>query len=613
MGRIKALNLTPVGGHIVLKTNVMGLQNETLTYKPELFCTILYYLKTYHDLMRQDKLIYDSVFHALGLEEPARFSLGHLIMKFLPGCEKSDLENLSRNDRAIYATLPYDAIQGLGQLDLDGLSYERNKRCGEIEIYVLVTPIPFDELVPGGPVARCSIDLCQEELSAIKGHNYFAGSILNLIEGMQKCGTWMDKDKSKLDFVNSLDDRENPFISALPPEIHMREFPCVTVEFGSFLRSLNAKGIYGTNEDIDLLKGYAPDLENIYHVCEISSELMGDMFIKDFMKAIGETDEEATTDDLYFDSDCSTCYKELILAMTFQDIPIENLSARGDARAKDSLCALFGKIPKSRLMDINIYGYMIIGPAIPVLFTSVGVVICDNTANTSADNFYRVVLYKDFKKYLSEELAIDLSDAGIPEDSPFKLLNNSFDFSNAPSLQLSDALLNIPDKITKPVGGMYQGRPVDGTVGGMYRAWLDCELSCSPQSFNTNWDYNSGLRLYPALYLGIHWLITYAHDNLYRLELAEGYETLPQLVVGKIFVDCWVGKQVDKIWSDFVDRMCSVYKESVASAEQSNGKCRFDVPAWELLYTLAILNTKYNFVVWTKYKDLDDFLSGNFK
>ena len=58
---------------------------------------------------------------------------------------------------------------------------------------------------------------------------------------------------------------------------------------------------------------------------------------------------------MYFESEWSAVYKELSLAMAFKDIPIENLSARGDARAKDSLFALFGKIPKSRLMDINIY------------------------------------------------------------------------------------------------------------------------------------------------------------------------------------------------------------------------------------------------------------------
>ena len=601
MGRISALNLMPEGGRVFLKTNVMGVQNETLTCKPELFCTILNYLKVYHDLMRQDKLIYDSVFHALGLGEPARFSLGHLTLDFLPGCEKSDLKNLSRNDRAIYATLPYGVIQELGQLDLDGLSYERKKKCGEIEIYVLVAPIPFDELVPGGPVASCSIDLCQEELPPIKGHNYFAGSILNLIEGMQKCGAWMDKDKSKLDFVNSLDDKENPFISALPPEIHMREFPCVTVEFGSFLRSLNAKGIYGTNEDIDLLKGYAPDLENIYHVCEISSELMGDMFIKDFMKAIGETNEEATTDDLYFESEWSAVYKELFLAMAFQNIPIENLSARGDVRAKDSLFALFGKIPKSRLMDINIYGYMTIGPAIPVLFTSVGVVIGGNTAGNSTDNFYRVVFYQDFKKYLSEELVLDLSDAGIPEDNPFKLLNNSFDFSMTPSLMFSDDFLNIHD--------------VNGDkVEELYQEWLQSELELvgAPNIFNTDHDMKSGLRHWPALFQSMHDLITCGHDRSRRpASRMLGPYSLPQIIGLKIFVDSWVGKPVNEIWSGFVDRMLTAYKQSVILDEYKGGVCPFGVHAWELLYTLAILNTKYDFVVWTKdmYKDLDNILS----
>ena len=601
MGRIKAANLKPMCGHMFLKTNVMGLQNETLTYKPDLFCTLLNYLKVYHDLMIQDRFIYDSVFHALGLEEPARFSLGHLALKFFPGCEKSDLKNLSRNDRAIYATLPYDAIRELGQLDLDGLSYEKDKRRGEIGIYVLVTPIPFDELVPGGPVARCSIDLCQEELPPIKGHNYFAGSILSLIEEMKKCGAWTDKDKSKSDFVRGLDDNESPFISALPPEIHMREFSCVTVEFGSFLRSLNAKGIYGTNEDIDLLKGYAPDLENSYHVCEISPELQGDMFIKDFMKAIGETNEEATTDDLYFESEWSAVYKELFLAMAFQDIPTENLSARGDARAKDSLFALFGKIPKSRLRDINIYGYMVIGPAIPVLFTSVCVVICGNTAGSSTDNFYRVVFYQDFKKYLSEELAIDLSDDKIPENNPFKLLNNSFDFSMAPSLMFSDDFLNIHD--------------VNGDkVEELYQEWLQSELELvgAPNIFNTDHDMKSGLRHYPALFQGMHDLITWGHDRSRRPNPGIlGSYSLPQIIGLKIFVDSWVGKPVNEIWPGFVDRMLMAYKQSVVLDEYKDSVCHFGVPAWELLYTLVILNTKYDLVVWTKdmYKDLDNILS----
>lgn len=613
MERIHALNLTPEGDHINLETNVIGMQNETLTCKPELFCTVLNYLKIYHGLMLQDKLVYDSVVHSLGLEESRSFSLGHLILDISPGYEKNSLQNLSRSERAIYATLPYAAIQELGRLALNGFPEELVDEHAVTEICVLVTPIPFDELIPGGPVVRCSVDLRPTASLVIAEYNYFAGNILNLIEEMQKCGAWLTKDIDKKDVAEHLYNREKPFISALPPEIHMREFPCVTVEFESFLRSLKAKGIYGTVEDINLLKGYAPELENICHTCEISSELIGDMFVKDFMKAMGETNEEATTDDLYFESEWSARYKELILAMAFPDIPIDYLGVRGDVKEKDSLFALFGKIPKSRLLDINIYGYMIIGPAVPILFTSAGVVIGDNPTSLSTENFYRVVLYKDFTKYLREELALDLSGDEIPEDSPFKLLNNAFDFSNAPSLQLSNNLLTIPDTVSKTVGGMYNGWPVDGTIGDMCRAWLHSELSSLTQSFNVKYDYNSGLKLYPILHQSIHWLLSYGHDGSFRTEHSESFVTLPQLVAGKIFMDCWVGKQVDKFWLEFVTRMYLAYKESVVPAESWNVKRLFGVAAWNLLYTLAVLNTKYDLVVWTKYKDLDDFLSGNFK
>jgi hypothetical protein len=57
--------------------------------------------------------------------------------------------------------------------------------------------------------------------------------------------------------------------------------------------------------------------------------------------------------------------------------------------------------------------------------------------------------------------------------------------------------------------------------------------------------------------------------------------------------------------------MLAAYKQSVILDEYIDGVCHFGVPAWELLYTLVILNTKYDFVVWTKdmYKDLDNILS----
>ena len=548
--------------------------------------------------MLQDKFIYDSVIHSLGLEGSGCFSLGHLVLGTLSGYEKDGLQNLLRSDRAIYATLPYAVIQELGQLVLFGISNWGDGEKANHEISVLVTPIPFDELVPGGPVVKCSVDL-----TPLNSYNYFAGSILNIIEGMQKCGAWLEKDKSKNDYIRGVSDKEKPFISALPPEIHMREFPCVTVEFGSFLRSLNAKGIYGTAEEIDLLKEYAPDLDNIYHKCEISPELRGDMFVKDFMKAIGETDEEATTDDLYFECEWSAVYKELILAMAFKDIPIESLSARGDAREKDSLVALFGKIPKARLMDINIYGYIVAGPTVPILFTSAGAVIGDNNANFSTNNFYRVVRYEDFKKYLSEELFVDLSDGEIPEDNPFKLLNNSFDFSQAPCLQPSDAPLNTPD---------LKGE----TIIDAYREWLRSELELigSSNIFNTDHDLNSGLRQYPALYESMHELIVCGHNKAYRPTLLPDFYTLPQIIDYKIFVDCWAGKPVNDIWPDFVNRVLTAYKQSVILEKHLAGGCLFEVPAWELLYALVILNTKYNFVVWTEdmYKDLDNILLGNF-
>ena len=35
MDRIHALNLTPEGDNLFLHNNIMGVQNETLAYKPE--------------------------------------------------------------------------------------------------------------------------------------------------------------------------------------------------------------------------------------------------------------------------------------------------------------------------------------------------------------------------------------------------------------------------------------------------------------------------------------------------------------------------------------------------------------------------------------------------